>query len=42
VRGSSPMLEYQVKSAWTAATATSVRRFEPSHGRMAQVLSDQF
>jgi hypothetical protein len=36
------MLEYQVKSPWNAAAATSARWIEPSHGRMAQVLSEQF
>jgi hypothetical protein len=41
-RGASPMLEYQVKTVWTAAAATSVRRTEPSHGQIPQVLLVQF
>jgi len=32
------MLEYQGKSPWTAATATSARWTKPSHGRIPQVL----
>jgi hypothetical protein len=40
--GSSPMLEYQVKSPWNAAAATSARWTKPFHGQIPQVLSDQF